>query len=231
VNRVLIAEDLLLLLTDDRSGKLLVPSNEADIALGGALLTELALAQRVDVAHEGGVVRNGRLLVKDRSPTSDPLLDETLDRAAAKQGKTPTDVVRALGKDVRARLHARLAERGLLHEETARVLGVFPSRRWPSSDTTHEDATRGLLAAALRAGSTDNPHIAALVSLLHGLEAVSKVVDPADLGITKRELNDNAKRIAAGGWASEGVRKAIDELLAAIIAATSSSAVVTPGGG
>ena len=34
---MLIAEDLLLLLTDDRTGKLLAPSNQVDIALGGAL--------------------------------------------------------------------------------------------------------------------------------------------------------------------------------------------------
>ena len=58
-----------------------------------------------------------------------------------------------------------------------------------------------------------------------------RFVDPAGLGITKRELNANASRIAAGDWASEAVRKAIDEMLAAIIAATSSSAVVSSGGG
>ena len=46
---MLIAEDLLLLLTDDRTGKLLAPSNQVDIALGGALLVELALAHRVEV--------------------------------------------------------------------------------------------------------------------------------------------------------------------------------------
>ena len=34
---MLIANDLLLLLTDDRTGKLRAPSNQVDIALGGAL--------------------------------------------------------------------------------------------------------------------------------------------------------------------------------------------------
>ena len=230
MNHVLIAEDLLLLLTDDRSGKLLVAANQADIALGGALLVELALAQRVDVAAEDGIVRKGRLLVKDAGPTADSLLDEALRQIAAKQGRTPKNVAAALGKGVRARLHERLAERGLLHEETAKILGVIPSQRWPSSDTTHEDSVRALLAAALRAGSTDDAHTAGLVSLLHALKAVTKVVDPARLGIGKREMNANAKRIADGDWASEAVRKAIDEMLAAIIAATSSSAVVASGG-
>ncbi len=40
---MLIAEDLLLLLTDDASGRLAVPPAQADAALGGANLVELAL--------------------------------------------------------------------------------------------------------------------------------------------------------------------------------------------
>jgi hypothetical protein len=38
---MLIASDLLLLLTDDETGKLLAPPSQLDIALGGALLLEL----------------------------------------------------------------------------------------------------------------------------------------------------------------------------------------------
>jgi len=40
---MLLAEDLLLLLTDDDTGKLAASSTEVDVALGGALLAELAL--------------------------------------------------------------------------------------------------------------------------------------------------------------------------------------------
>ena len=175
-------------------------------------------------------MRKGRLLVKDASAASDSLLNEALAQIAAKQGRKAKDVAPALGKGARARLHARLAERGMLHEETAKILGIFPSHRWPSSDTRRVDSVRALLANALRAGSTDDAHIAGLVALLHALKAVTKVCDPAELGITKREMNTNAKRIAEDDWASEAVRKAIDAMLAAVIAATSSSAVVASGG-
>lgn len=227
---VLIAEDLLLLLTDDRSGKLVVPSNQADIALGGALLLELALAQRVDVAHDEGVVRKGRLLIKDATPTADPLLDAALGQIAAKQGKKPKAVAPALGKGVRPRLHNRLTERGLMHETTAKILGILPSRRWPSSDSTREDSLRAPLVAALRQGDTDDPRLAALIALLHALKAVTKVVEPAAAGLTKKELNANAKQIADGDWAAEAVREAIDAMLA-IVAASSSASVGVSGGG
>lgn len=227
---MLIAEDLLLLLTDDRTGSLVVASNQVDVALGGALLIELALAHRVDVAGEDGAVRRGRLFVTDEGPTSDVLLDEALAVLVEKQGKKPRDVVPRLGKGLRARLRGRLAEQGLLHEESGKILGVFPTHRWPSSDAAHEDSVRALLMQALRSGGTDDVRIAALVSLLHSLKAVAKVVDPAVVGVTKKELNENAKRIAEGGWASEAVRQAIDAMLAAVIAATSSSTVVVSGG-
>src|SRR6476619_5977090 len=107
---MLIAADLLLLLTDDRRGRLVAPSNHVDAALGGALLIELALAHRVEVAAGGGTVRKGRLIVTDASATSDVLLDEALVELAQKQGKKPKNVVALLGKGLRPRLYARLVE-------------------------------------------------------------------------------------------------------------------------
>src|SRR5215208_6739076 len=75
---MLLAEDLLLLLTDDDTGKLAASSTEVDVALGGALLAELALMDRVDVAGADERVREGRLVVRDANPTADSLLDEAL---------------------------------------------------------------------------------------------------------------------------------------------------------
>ena len=79
---MLLAEDLLLLLTDD-------DSNEVDVALGGALLVELALTHRVDVAGPDERVREGRPVVKDPSSTGDGLLDEALAIVGQKEGKKP----------------------------------------------------------------------------------------------------------------------------------------------
>ena len=65
-------------LTDDDSGRLVASADGVDVALGGAMLIELTLLGRVDVAGPGESVRKGRLLVKDVGPTPDPLLDEAL---------------------------------------------------------------------------------------------------------------------------------------------------------
>jgi hypothetical protein len=226
---VLIAEDLLLLVTDDRTGRLAVPSNRVDIALGGAMLIELALDGRVDVAHEAEPVRKRRLVVRDESATGDALLDEALAELGAEQGKKPKDVVRGLGKGLRDRLHARLVDRGVLREESGKILGVFPTHRWPAEDAAHEESVRARVVEALRVGAADDARVGALVSLLHALRAVDRVVDPAAAGVTKNELNANGKRIAAGDWGSEAVRRAIDEMLAAVIAASAATTAAAGG--
>jgi hypothetical protein len=95
---MLIAEDLLLLLTDDQTGKLAASPGEVDVALGGALLVELVLMQRVDLAGSSEQVQKGHLIVRDATATTDPLLDEALATVRQNHGRKPQNVVTALGK-------------------------------------------------------------------------------------------------------------------------------------
>ena len=79
VGSVLLAEDLLLLVTDDVSGRLLAPAAQVDAGLGGANLAELALLNKVDLSGEGEAGKAGRLVVRDRSPAGDEVLDAALE--------------------------------------------------------------------------------------------------------------------------------------------------------
>lgn len=227
---MLLAEDLLLLLTDDDTGKLAAPSTEVDVALGGALLLELTLMRRVDVAGSDERVREGRLVVRDPDPTGDGLLDEALTIVGQKEGKKPQSAVARLGKRARVPLYDRLVAGGVLRAEDDRILGIFPRHRWPSKDAAHESSVRAGLVTALREGATAEARTGALISLLLALKAVHKTVDPGWVGLSKKELNANAQRIAEGDWAAKAVRQAIDSMNAAVIA-TASAAVVGGGGG
>jgi hypothetical protein len=216
---MLLAEDLLLLVTDDRTGKLAVPSNQVDLALGGAMLVDLTLVHRVAVAA------TGRLLVLDRASTSDSLLDEALAEVDRKQCRKPKDVLAPLDKGLRPRLYDRLSGRGLVREEDGRILGILPRHTWPAVDAAHEDALRVQLVEALRTGAADDVRVGALIALLHALGAVAKVVEPTAVGISTHDLEANAEQIAEGDWASDAVRTAIRELLATVVAATTSTAI------
>jgi hypothetical protein len=228
---VLLAEDLLLLLTDDDTGRLAASNTEVDVALGGALLVELALMDRVDVAGTGERMGKGRLVVTDANPTGDRLLDEALAIVEQNEGKKPQNVVARLGKRARVRLYERLAQGGVLRAEEDRVLGIFPTHRWPAADAAHERSVRAGLGTALGAGTTADARTGALISLLHALNVAHKVMDPSSVGLSKKELNANAKRIAEGDWAAKAVRQTIESTNAAIIAAASSAVVLGGGGG
>jgi hypothetical protein len=73
VSPVLLAEDLLLLVTDDASGRLSVPADRVAAGLGGANLVELTLRNKVGLAGEQDPGKPGRLIVRD--PSWDACLD------------------------------------------------------------------------------------------------------------------------------------------------------------
>ena len=50
---MLLAEDLLLLVTDDTGGRLSAPAAQVDAGLGGANLVELTLLNKVDLSGRG----------------------------------------------------------------------------------------------------------------------------------------------------------------------------------
>jgi hypothetical protein len=200
------------------------------MALGGALLAELALEQRVDVARPNEPVREGRLIVRDETSTGDSVLDDALAAIARQEGKKPQSIVGHLGKQARVPLYERLAEGGLVRAEEGRILDIFPTERWPAVHADHEEAVRAGLVTALRDGVTTDARTKALVSLLAALKAVHKAVAPDSVGLSKKELNASAERIAERDWVGRAVRSAIDRRRAAIIAATTPKGSFGSGG-
>src|SRR5215467_9965771 len=225
---MLIAEDLLLLVTDDASGRLSAPAAQVDAGLGGANLVELTLLNKVGLSGEQDQGRPGRLTVRDPSPPGDTVLDAALQIVGAHQGKKPSTVIRPLSKNLRQTLYQRLADSGVVRAEQGRILGIFPEHRWPAQDASHETEVRRLVTQALVQRAVPDTRTAALIALLHALKCEHKIVDPGQYGLSRRELGARAEEIAKGNWVSEAVRKAIEETTAAVLAATTAA---TAGGG
>jgi len=223
---MLLAEDLLLLLTDDETGKAVVDGTALDHALAGAVLLDLALSGHVDVAGPNEAVKEDRLVIRRTDSTNDQVLDEALDRLEAKVGKKPQYAVSPLTKGLRGRLYDRLAEHGIVCMERDKVLGLFPRTRWPAADVDHERRVRTQLRDKLVHGTGDDARTSALIALLSAIDAVPKVIDPADAGMGKRDLRERAKAIAESQWAAEAVRKSVEAANASIMAATTGGAAV-----
>ncbi len=230
---MLIAEDLLLLLTDDATGKLRWPGEEVDLALAGATLVELALMGRIRLDEDEREHRHARVVVVDSPPAGDAFLDAALERLGAGPPMKPNAAVRSLSKNARERLYERLAASGVLRSETARILGVLRRQTWPAADSSHEADLHGAIKAALVSASQPDAHTGALIALLHALDAVEDVVDLHGSGLTRADVRARVDGIATGSWAAEAVRKCIDAMLAAIVAGTTAavSTVVLPGAG
>jgi hypothetical protein len=212
---MLLAEDLLLLVTGDASGRLTMPSAQVDAGLGGANMIELTLTGKVDLSGDGDQGKPGRVVVRDPSPAGDEVLDAALTILIRHQGGQPFTVIRPLGKNVRQALYERLAGSGAVRPGRSRTLGIFPVRTWPAQDAGHEEEVRQLLIQALVQQAAPDVRSAALIALLHALRCEHKIIDPGRYHLSRRQLRTRAAEIAEGNWASDAVRKVISAMTSA----------------
>lgn len=223
---MLIAEEYLLLALDEKTGKLRVGGDVLGPALGGALVAELALRERIGVTpHEAGWNKRGRVTITNLTPTDDPELDAALDKLSENEGRKVKDLLseystkkRRLSHGLRERLLERLAASGQLVKTEGTVLGFIPRTTWPAGDSAEEEELRRRLHAALVDGTTPTERTVALIALLQVTGLLPKVVTTEN----KRALKAKAKELTNGDWAAKAVKDAIDDAAAASASAASS---------
>jgi hypothetical protein len=232
-----LADELLLLAYNDE-GDAQISASSLNLGLSGSVLLELALAGRFDVDDDGKIV------VTDAAPTGDPVLDESLATVANdKKTRTPRDWVGKLPGD---KLHKRLLDdmiaAGVLTREKDKVLWVFPRTRFPSAqgvEPPQEADARRRLNAALDGSSWSvaeggdgpdpvPPRTSALAALVQATGLSGKVFDDRKGRDVKKRIKEmNEASIAAGQWASDGVRKAIEEVEAGVMTAIIVTTTIT----
>lgn len=210
----LIAEDLLLLLLEDDSGRL-THTTYLDVGIGGALLVELALGGTVEVVKGSGLWARSKVHPVLGPPPGDPMLAEAMALVSERE-RTAQDLVGRLGKHRRDALLERLEGKGILQRQEDRVMGLFPRKRWPAVDSSHEADVRRQLGDALVRGVRPEERTAALVALLSALGLAHKVVDRE--GLPAGEVKKRAKALADGDWAAKAVKDAVAAAQAAVTA-------------
>ncbi|SCG56097.1 GOLPH3/VPS74 family protein [Micromonospora humi] len=208
---LLLTDELVLLAYDD-GGANRLGRPHLDYGLAGAVLLELALARRVEVADK-------RLVVTDPSPTGVPLLDEALATVGSGRPRKPKDWIGKLAKGLPDRVLDGLVDAGVLRRESDRVLLVFPRTRYPSptgAEPAAETAARQRMVGALVGDGPVDARTAALLTLTRAVGLDRKLFRE----LPKERVKARLTEIAAGDWASVAVKKAIDELQAAMMVAT-----------
>ena len=193
-----------------------------DYALAGAVLLELALAERLDVVDK-------RVAALPGAPLREPVLADALSAIERDKRRRAKDWIPRLSRSLRKRVLADLVRGGLTGMQVTHVLKVFPSTRYPVTDAAALPELRAAVEAAVRGAGTvaespvAEPRVAALCSL----------IGPAGLGrrlfpdLPRRELRRRLDEISRGTWASEAVRAAVRE----VQAATAAVAAVAAAGG
>jgi Golgi phosphoprotein 3 GPP34 len=201
-----LAAKLYLLSCHDRSGRTRISAARLELGLGGALLLELVRAGRVGLVDE-------HVVVVDRTPVGDPLLDHALaELVADPRPRDPDHWVRHLARHARAAVEKRLVTSGLLRVDDHRVLGLFPVHHAHQTDSSLEHELVERMNEAVVLGRPPDPETAALLSLAAAVGLERCLFPRSDRRAVLRRMEE----IADGEWVGRAVHHAIEAQDAAL---------------
>lgn len=215
-----IAEDLLILLTgeDGRHG-LSLP----DVTMSGALLSELAGRERIDLGD------GGRLRVLDDTRVDEPLLDEALERFVGQAGRKPKGAIQRAAKGLAEETYQSLARAERVEPLEQGVLGITLRRAWrpvteaagTATGAPGPDAIRAELHEVLSGRQEADLRTGTLLALLRATGTLGRAFPREQRGgLSMNEIRRTAKEVAEGRWGSQAVRQAVQEMNAAVTTAT-----------
>ncbi len=220
--RLSMAEEVVLLALDDATGEFRdLPPGGMGVALGGAMLMDLALADRIDSDLK-------RLFAVSVEPTGDEVLDDVLAEIAGRgtdadgdPGEETPDWGTFLwvaelarrGDAYRDQLLERLVARGVLRMEDTRVLWVFGSRAYPPATGIEGEEVRARLREAIFGAEIPETRDILLIGLANATGVLGFVLDAHEL----LEASDRIARITALEEISRSVTRAVYEVQMAIL--------------
>ncbi len=215
-------QELLLIALRDDTGTPESRAGMVDIALGGAILSELVIEGCVSIA-EGKKPLVDLVAAK---PLDDAVLDECVDLvAAAKRRRRAADWVSRFARlgRLRPRVAEGLCRRGILEDSEARVLLLFKRKAFPEIDPEPERRLVGRLREALESDGDLDPRTGMLLALAHATGMLRVHFDKATLKRRQQRL----ERIAEGDAIAGAAREAVRAAQAAVVAATTAAMIAT----
>ena len=173
-------EEILLLLLDDKDGTFVpIPKATLGCAIAGAVLMDLAFANRIDTDPES-------LMITDRAPTGSPIVDPILAKIAAQERPTDTRTwIRVLSvedaPEVREQALQSLVARGIVVQREARVMWAFRARRYPTIDGNVEQEVKLRIGDVLFSDDIPHPRDVALIGLVDACDILHDIFSDRDM--------------------------------------------------
>ena len=140
---------------------------------------DLAFAYRIDTDPES-------LVVNDRTPTGNPILDPTLAKIAAQEQPTNTRTwIRELSVEdapaIREQALQSLVARGIVVQREARVMWAFRARRYPTIDGSAEQEVKLRIGDVLLSDDIPDPRDVALIGLVDACDILREIFPDRDM--------------------------------------------------
>lgn len=173
-------EEILLLLLDDKDGSFVpIPKATLGCAIAGAVLMDLAFDYRIDTDPES-------LVITDRTPTGNPIVDPILAKIAGQGPATDTRTwIRVLSVEdapaIREQALQSLVARGIVVQREARVMWAFRARRYPTIDGNVEQEVKLRIGDVLFSDDIPDPRDVALIGLVDACDILRDIFPDRDM--------------------------------------------------
>ncbi len=199
------AEELLLLALDDKKGTIRpLPYHSMRFALAGALLLELAFADRIDTDLD-------TLTLVNSKPTGDQLLDEILERLQKSDSPKKTEYwlneLAWNSPDWKDRILKQLVDKGVLKVEDRKVLWVFATRRYPLMDEHEVKEVRARLRDLILNRDIPDPRDAVLISMVLACDLFKDIFSEDELERAMPWITKLAKLDLIGREVNQSIHK------------------------
>jgi Golgi phosphoprotein 3 (GPP34) len=206
---VTLAEDLFLLATEASTGRRLIDATHLDLGLGGALLLDLVLQQRI-------ALHDSRVEVTDARPTGDALLDRALSEIVATKSHEPGYWLRHLTHSLRRTVKDRLVDAGVLCRDDHNVLGIIRIHRTHETDGRLHHELDDHLHDAVVQGHPPSQETAALASLALAVGLDRHLFPRSDRRAVRQRMAEVAGECPECEWVADVVHRAVDGVDAAL---------------
>ena len=204
-NRLGLHQEVMLLALNDKKGTI-ISGTFYGMSLGGAILSELLLQNRVEIETEG---KKSFLNLVDNTTTGDEVLDEAIEKisAAKSRGILQIWVSRLASlKNLRHRIARQLCDKKILRANERPVLFFFKQRTYPQRDRGPEKEIIARLKSIIFSSGRDaDPRTIVLLSLVNSSGLLAKLFDRKRLKSRKAHIENLVQGVTLG----DATKKAI----------------------
>lgn len=201
-----LAEDIILLLLDDDTGKLAsIDLMTLNYAMAGAVLMDLALRNKIDNDLES-------LIVADSTPTGLQILDTYLDKISSENKENNTRYwlteLSNYGEDIVDSALNMLVEKKILKTEEKKILWVIGTRVYPMIDDKEEKEVKRRIIDLLMSDEIPTPQDVVLVSLMDTCSLFTMILSSKEV----EKLSSRIEQIRKLDLIGQEVTKVLERL-------------------